>query len=402
MINLNNRQQTFVDMAVDWFYHSSSTLLQLAGYAGTGKSVVISEILNRLQLHDDEVLPMAYTGQACTIMRKRGLSNACTCHSGLFIPVQEVEKDQYGNIKMNKTFNIPIITWKFIPKDFSTSRIKLIILDEAWMIPKRFRKFIDDTGIKVIAAGDPGQLPPIGDEPGYLVDGSIFFLSELMRQSEDSPIVYLANKARNGEYIEPGLYGNDVLVIFDDELDNEMLSRSDVILCGKNATRESINNKVRHEILGVSTDFPIFGERIICRKNNWGKTVEGIPLVNGLTGSVITPPDIGRFNGEILYLDFLPDLISSPFINVDINYKYLNASYQEKELLKTNPYLIGERFEYAYASTVHLAQGSEYSAGTYIEEFMRADIQNMLNYTAITRFKNKLIYVKHKPKFWSL
>ena len=401
MIQLNQLQQTFVDMAVNWFYRSSSTLLQLAGYAGTGKSVVISEILRRLRLSEDEVLPMAYTGQACTIMRKRGFSNACTCHSGLFIPIQEVETDpETGMIRMNKTFNIPIVKWKFIPKDFTGTRIKLIILDEAWMVPKRFKNFIDRTGIKVIAAGDPGQLPPIGDSPGYLTEGPIFFLTELMRQSENSPIVYLANRAREGKIIEPGLYGDSALVIFDDELDNDLLSKANIILCAKNVTRDSINNKIRHEILGFHTDYPLFGERIICRKNNWELDVNGIPLVNGLTGTVITPPEIGRFNGDIFLLDFLPDMLDYPFVNLPINYRYLNASHQEKEELKNNPYLFGERFEYSYASTVHLSQGSEYSAGIYIEEFLSKNIQKMLNYTAITRFKDKLIYVVHKPKYW--
>ena len=36
MLILNERQQKFVDLAVDWFYNSPSKLLQLAGYAGTG------------------------------------------------------------------------------------------------------------------------------------------------------------------------------------------------------------------------------------------------------------------------------------------------------------------------------------------------------------------------------
>lgn len=402
MIHLNEKQQRFVDLAIDWFYHSSSTLLELAGYAGTGKSVVISEILRRLNLPENSVLPMAYTGQACTIMRKRGLKNACTCHSGLFNPVQEVVLDQStGKAKMNSTFNVPLVKWKFIPKDFSNSGIKLIILDEAWMIPKHFKQFIDSTGIKVIAAGDPGQLPPIGDAPGYL-QGDAFMLTELMRQEESSPIVYIANRAREGLPIEPGLYGNDVLVIFDDELDNNIISRSDIILCGKNNTRDILNNKVRREIIGVTFDYPLFGERLICRKNNWDKIVDGIPLVNGLVGTVVSPPDIGKFTGEILVIDFIPDLLEKPFMDVNINHKYLNASKDEKEKLKTNPYLQGDIFEYAYASTVHLSQGSEYNSGVYIEEFMRGDIQNALNYTAITRFKNKLVYVKHKPKFWSL
>lgn len=398
---LNRQQQFIVDSAVDWFNNSSSTLFQFCGPAGTGKSFVLNEILNRLHLYRDEILPMAYTGQACSVMRKKGLPDACTCHSGLFTPVEQVERDSSGRIRMNKTFNVPLVKWVFVPKDFTNSKIRLIILDEAWMIPKRFKKFIDDTGIKVIATGDQAQLPPVGDDPGYLLE-DCYQLTEIMRQAEDSPIVYLATRARQGLPIQPGMYGNDVLVIFDDELNDSIIARASVVLCGKNITRESINQKVREDILHFNTDFPNFGERIICRKNNWDLNVEGIPLVNGLTGTVVNPPSIGTFNGEVMTLDFLPDLLSTPFVGLKVNYNYINASYEQKKDLSMNPYLVGERFEYAYASTVHLSQGSEYPCGVYIEEYLRGDMQNALNYTAITRFKNQMVYVKIRPKYWSL
>lgn len=400
LFTLNNQQAYIADQVEWWFKYSSEQTVCITGGAGTGKSYLLAAILQRLNLKDDEILPMAYTGQACSVMRRRGLPSACTCHSGLFTPIKTVEYDSNGQIKMNKQFNIPLVKWNFVAKDFTNSNIKLIILDEAWMIPKRFKKFIDATGIKVIATGDPGQLPPVADEPAYLIDGTIYHLTELMRQSENSPIVYLANRARNGLEIEPGMYGDSSLVIYDDELNNDMIARSSIVLCGKNNTREKINNIVRHDILGINVDYPLMGERIICRKNNWEMVVDGIPLVNGLVGTVITPPDIGRFNGEQFVLDFLPDMLSNPFMGVSVNYKYLNATNKEKESLKMNPYLRGERFEFAYGSTVHLSQGSEYDCGVYIEEFMNRDIQAALNYTGITRFKQKMIYVKHRPKFW--
>ena len=401
MLILNERQQKFVDLAVDWFYNSPSKLLQLAGYAGTGKSVVISEILRRLNLPINDVLPMAYTGQACTIMRKNGLSNACTCHSGLFFVSKEIDTVN-GHPNIDSTFNIPLLKWKFLPKDFSTSSIKLIILDEAWMIPKKFKKYIDNTGIKVIPAGHPGQLPPVADDPGYLVDGDIFFLTDLMRQSKDSAIIYLANRARNGLPLEPGLYNNEALVIYDDELDNEMISRSDIVLCGTNKTRDELNSTIRNKILGICTDYPMIGERIICRKNNWDRNVSDIPLVNGLIGTVVKQPNVSDFNGEIFSIDFLPDISQIPFIDLKVNYKYINSNHTNKELLLKNPYICGEIFEYAYSSTVHLSQGSEYSSGVIIEEFMNRNIQNALNYTAISRFKNKLVYVKRRPKTWMI
>ena len=154
--------------------------------------------------------------------------------------------------------------------------------------------------------------------------------------------------------------------------------------------------------MNINSDYPHYGERIICRKNNWGRSVNNIPLVNGLTGSVMVPPDIGRFNKDTMFIDFLPDLFNIPFTGVEINYKYLNANHSEKEAIKNSPYTKGELFEYAYASTVHLAQGSEYLNGVYIEEMLRPDMATALNYTAVTRFRNKMIYVKRKPKYWNI
>ena len=383
MIVLNKEQEEAANRAVYWFHYSSQQYFSIVGYAGTGKSVVISEIIRRLRLKSEEVLPIAYTGQACTIMRTKGFVNACTCHAGLFNPVKVPMKDNLGRV-------------------FSGTKIKLIVLDEAWMAPEFIRKVLDDTGIKVLAAGDPGQLPPIGGKPAFLMDGIICRLTELMRQSENSPIVYLANRARNGEPICPGVYGNSVFVIFDDELNNEILSRSHIVICAKNATRDYLNNRVRHEILHKFSNYPDYGERIICRHNNWDKSVGNIPLVNGLVGTVISPPDVSRVDKDTLKLDFLPDLTNEKFSNLEINIKYLNMAYKDREFYSRNPYFQGEQFEYAYASTVHLAQGSEYLCGTYIEEAMNPQLVKAANYTAITRFKQQMVYVMHKPKFWSI
>ena len=402
MIDLNKKQEEAANRAVYWFHYSSQQYFSIVGYAGTGKSVVISEIIRRLRLKPEEVLPIAYTGQACTIMRTKGFVNACTCHAGLFNPVKVPMKDNLGRVIIDKQFNTPKTTWSYIPKSFSGTKIKLIVLDEAWMAPEFIRKVLDDTGIKVLAAGDPGQLPPIGGKPAFLMDGIICRLTELMRQSENSPIVYLANRARNGEPIIPGMYGNSVFVIFDDELNNEILSRSHIVICAKNATRDYLNNRVRHEILHKFSNYPDYGERIICRHNNWDKSVGNIPLVNGLVGTVISPPDVSRVDKDTLKLDFLPDLTNEKFSNLEINIKYLNMAYKDREFYSRNPYFQGEQFEYAYASTVHLAQGSEYLCGTYIEEAMNPQLVKAANYTAITRFKQQMVYVMHKPKFWSI
>ena len=64
-----------------------------------------------------------------------------------------------------------------------------------------------------------------------------------------------------------------------------------------------------------------------------------------------------------------------------------------KKAIRDNPYSEGENFEYAYALTVHCAQGSQYDHGIYIQESLPNTRDENLNYTAVTRFSNYCIYV---------
>ena len=68
--------------------------------------------------------------------------------------------------------------------------------------------------------------------------------------------------------------------------------------------------------------------------------------------------------------------------------------------LKDNKYNHDAKFEFSYALTDYLAQGAEYGQGVYIQEYLRGDIQNNLDYTGVTRFKQGLIFVTHKKKYW--
>ena len=141
-------------------------------------------------------------------------------------------------------------------------------------------------------------------------------------------------------------------------------------------------------------------DRVICRKNNRNIEVSGINLANGLAGRVVSYPDVSNFDGKSFYIDFMPDLLNATFKDIRCDYRYLISSPQDRRELKKLRYDTGEMFEYGYASTVHLAQGSQFNNGIYIEEYM-GDISNALNYTALTRFANLCIYVRQKrKKYW--
>ena len=66
MIILNECQNMIASLAVEHCLYSSDQVFEFAGEAGTGKSVVLFEIVKRLGLKPHEVLAMAPTGVMAT------------------------------------------------------------------------------------------------------------------------------------------------------------------------------------------------------------------------------------------------------------------------------------------------------------------------------------------------
>lgn len=398
-MQLTNEQEYIVSKAIDWYYNSSSNLFQFTGPAGTGKSVVMNEIVKRLNLSYNEIAPMSYIGASAIVMRLKGLLNARTIHSWLFNPIEKQKTDINGHVVINSYFNLPEYEIGFAPKPLIG--IKLILIDEAGTVPMELRREIDKRNIKTIACGDLNQLPPPTSNPGYLVDGYIYRLTEIMRQAEGSPIIYLAHRASNGLPLHNGYYGNGTFVIDSTELTNEMLANTEILLCGKNKTRESFNRMIRPLKLGVKEYYtPVHDDRLICRRNNWNLEANGINLANGLIGKISNYPDVSRYQKPKFCIDFLPYLSNVPFMDLECDYEYFTATTEQRKFLKNSKYNRGEKFEYAYAITTHISQGSQFYTGIYIEEYLNRDINARLNYTALTRFSDSVIYVKPAKKFY--
>lgn len=394
---LNASQQTIYNQAIDWYKHSPKQTFEISGPPGSGKTYLINQIIKALKIPDYKIAPMAYTGAAAINMRTKGMMNAKTCFSWLYNRVTEpIYKN--GIVVMDKIFNKPKTKTTFTPKPKSEFvGIDLIIIDEAGSIPPEMRSVIDATGIKVLAAGDLDQLPPIFGTSGYLNDPSkVHFLNEIVRQSEGSAIIKLSQLAKNGSGFSVGNYGN-VLVIYEDQLTDEMIKNSQIIICGYNSTRDKYTNYIRNKILGYNSELPMLGERLVCRKNNWSiQDGTGINLTNGLLGNCTNAPDRISRSTKTFDIDFKPDLSTNYFQNLHCSYPYFIANSDIKKQIKNSiHYNIGELFEFGYTITTHMAQGSEFRNGIYIEEPM-GNLTNKLNYVGLTRFKESCIYVKHK------
>lgn len=413
-MELNPDQENTVNAAINWFKGRSSQVFEIAGKAGTGKSVVLNEIVRRLGLQPHQYLAAAYTGAAAIVMRMKGFPTARSLHSTFYHFEKRKKLDvELSTPFMNTKFNVPQEEWVFVPIPYGAipKAVKLIIIDEGYMVPYNMRNAILKHGIKVLVAGDPNQLPPIKDGPAFLTGSGIHVLSQIMRQNLNNPILYLAERALNNEPIHCGIYGNSALVIEDTDLTNEMVLSIGNIICGTNKTRDMFNNTIR-TMIGKVSEVPEFGDRVICRENDWDIENESIALANGLQGFIVSPitPDIfhdprnpnkgNKGQNGTFKMDFLPDLLQFPFRGLDVNYQYIVSDYYRRKQIKADKFTEGELFEYAYAITTHLSQGSEYPAGIYYEEFLRPEIQKSLIYTGITRFKEKMIYVKKTKKYY--
>ena len=401
----NRKQELIIQKAVHHVLHGNEQVYEYSGYPGTGKTAVLMEIIKRIGIPLHRIAPMAYIGQAAIVMRTRGLTNAKTCHSTCFELVDEILVDANGNPVIDSTFNQPRKELVFRPKSIEDFKdIDYFIIDEAYTVPIEMKAIIEGFGKKIIACGDWGQLPPVKSKPAYLNDRyNTDCLEEIMRQDANAGIAYISKLVREGKPLSPGYYGN-AIVIEHKDLTIDMIKNSQIMICGKNKTREKYIDVVRHDIIKTNSILPIYGEKLICRKNNWPLEVDGISLANGLIGRVTCPPDVSKFDYKSFTIDFTTDLLNIEFNNIDCDYEYFTANYEQRQILKNNKYNTANKFEYAYAITTHSSQGAQYSNGIYIQENFPDDIQNNLNHVGASRFKNFLIYVipdRQKKFFFS-
>ena len=388
---LNQGQQRVVEAAVKWYTTSSKQVFQYSGSAGTGKSVVLNEIVKRLKIKKERILCVSYTGAAATVMRRKGLPNACTIHSAIYEPVTTVALDEMGKPKMDTYLNRPYTTTKWIRREFIKD-IDLIVVDEAGMTPKDIARDLESYGVKIIACGDLNQLPPITGEPGYLAGyDDVYILDEIMRQAGDSGIIYLANRALAKKPIQPGVY-NNAIVLRKSEINLEQCKNAEVILATTNKDRDRINQVMRKNF-GIDSQFPVHGEPIICRRNNWSIQSDGISMVNGLRGRVYNYPDLSRMSKDRgLMIDFMADG-NTLFKDLLIDMEYFKADMRMKDIIKNQRFRTEyNKFELAYGLTVHISQGSQFDNGIFYEGSIFSNRENLI-YTAITRFANRMIYV---------
>lgn len=397
----NTGQLNAIEKAKKWYKEQINQVFEITGPAGSGKTTLIIKIIEELglDLHRDCIF-VAYTGQASLVLRQKGVP-AFTIHSTIYDLVMMPLLDENKNIVVNqqgKVIKVP----KFILKSNLNENLKLIVVDEASMVPEEIKKDLLSFNIPTIALGDLDQLPPVMGKPSFLISPDVY-LTEIMRQNEGNPIIHLSELARNGENIPLGKYGNKCYVISENQVNDKMMLLSEAIICGKNKTRNEINKYIREEVLRYEEIIPRINEKMICRKNNWNLSLQDeYFMVNGLQGSVFQPIDLSRMTSNSFFMDFKPFFLNDIFSDIKIDLEYLYKSYIKGDSSKSinREYSNGNLFEYAYAITCHLSQGSQYKSVLLFEEVLDYKTHKNWLYTGITRAVDFLILVKKERKYY--
>ncbi len=193
-------------------YHLSAFILTekerplylLRGYAGTGKTTLISTLVKTLPQIGTGFQLLAPTGRAAKVMSRYTGKTALTLHKKLY----RFQATANGELRMTRDENKSINT--------------IFIVDECSMISDQgdgfswSRSLLDDlieyvfsgSRCKLLLIGDAAQLPPVGLDISPAMDFDLlrnsfnlttatYEMKDVMRQAFDSGILYNATKIRN-------------------------------------------------------------------------------------------------------------------------------------------------------------------------------------------------------------
>ena len=383
-MELTKKQEEGLNIALQR-YNNHEPYTVIAGYAGSGKSTLVSFIIEALNIDREDVAYIAYTGKASLVLKEKGCPNAMTAHKLLY-----------------RCYPRNDGTFVYLPRRPLENHYKLIVVDEVSMLPKEMWELLLSHYIHVIALGDPGQLPPIGEDNGILSHPHIF-LDEIVRQAQESEIIRLSMDIREGKPL-PLMHGKEVIIINPSDLVLGMYTWADQVLCGKNETRYRTNDYIRKAIWNTDDPTPVLNDKVVCGHNDWNtfSNIELQPLVNGLIGNInsikdmtIPVPRVGNVNIFACGLDIneAEDSFDPIFMDAKLFLEHTPVVTKENFKYLKNTHI--KPFEYAYCITTHKSQGSEYNKVLVLEEFLRGGDHKRWLYTACTRAVKKLVIVRN-------
>jgi ATP-dependent exoDNAse (exonuclease V) alpha subunit len=424
----------------------------LRGYAGTGKTTVVSALVQWLGRMQRRYALMAPTGRAAKVM---------SAYAG--VPASTIHKKIY-----RQTSGAPSERLSFTRQPNRTEET-LFIVDEASMISDE--KAFGETGLlddlmgfvferstnRLLLIGDTAQLPPVGQllspalDPELLahrfrarVDG--VELRQVMRQAEASGILVNATELREELRQEtPNIQLHtkgfkDMFKMGGDKLEDGLRwayrhfgHENTTIICRSNRNANQYNQLIRRTLFEAEEEIEA-GDYIMVVRNNYfwlPKESEIGFLANGdfleikkiirreevfgcrfaqARVRLVDYPDEPELEVKLL-LDTLHT--ESPSLPRDQNekmyqeiladYAHIEKKAERNAEMRKDPYLNALQIKFAYALTCHKAQGGQWQAVFVDHGFIKPDepvggeFARWL-YTAITRASERLFLLNFQRR----
>lgn len=350
-VTLSPEQTRALDSIRGFLASGSKQSFTLHGLAGSGKTTVLARVAEQ---HQNAIL-CTLTGKAASVLRDKTGLPACTIHSA-FYKLKEILKDKKGKRHMQ---------WDDV-YGYGELRGGVILMDECSMVNDGIAQDMLKTGAKIIACGDPGQLPPVTGKQFF--DRPDCTLQEIHRQALESPIIRQAHAVRNGKpYAADGAFRVASVATDADLLD------ADVILTWTHKTRKAANAEMRR-LKGFWMPQVQEGEPVMCLRN---------------------VPTLGIYNGAVYPVTRkISEGDKTIYIEVDgLEVPVPGATFEGLRLANNNTET-AVPFDFGYAMTVHKAQGSEWLKVILIDEYRRPEDRARWLYTGITRAADTILVVR--------
>lgn len=446
-------QQTALEMlSLFLLSKEKDSIMLLLGYAGTGKTSLVSALVKTLGALKQKVILLAPTGRAAKVLSTYSGHKAYTIHKKIY--------------RQKNFSNEPV---GFNPMD-NLHKNTLFIVDEASMISNNgydsiafgSGRLLDDLihyvyageNCRLLLMGDTAQLPPVMQtqspalDPdilrGYNLDVMVTTLTQVVRQGNNSGILLNATLLREAltkgsvdlfpklkvkEFGDIKLINGDELIECISEAYNKSGIEGTMIISRSNKRASIYNNGIRNRILYREEELSS-GDRLMIARNNYYWTNDCSEVDFIANGEIVQILRVKR-TYELYGFRFADALIRFQDYDLEIDVKLILDTLQNEtpalskeqndklfytiledyqdiptkagkiKKMKTDPHYNALQVKYAYAVTCHKAQGGQWDnvfldIGYITEEMLGEDFYRWI-YTAFTRATEQL-YLVNLPK----
>ena len=430
----------------------------LKGYAGTGKTTLLSVLVNQLPHVNKKYVMLAPTGRAAKVISNYAKQPAFTIHKKIYYPKKDKNLGMAFTMQANKHKNTVFIVDE--SSMISDNVTDATMYTHGSLLDDLLYYVYSGQNCKLIIVGDTAQLPPVGmDESPALNENKLALnyhmkvdfieLTEVMRQEEDSGILYNATELR--EQLQQEFYDffefdikpfKDIIRLQDgyETLDaitdafSKKGSEETIFIVRSNKRANQYNQQIRTRVLDNESEISA-GDYIMVVKNNYfwlkdskvtdfianGDVMEVMQIYKhhelygfrfaSVKVRMIDYPDMPAFD-TIVLLDTLHSESAS------LTYEQSNKLYQEVLLdyqdeitafrrmqkVKNNEYFNALQIKFAYAVTCHKSQGGQWDTvfieQPYLPDGISKDYMRWL-YTALTRAKEKVYLIGFNDDFFN-